>query len=530
MIPEPCDQNREVPVNETFHEQTEDELIEKELKRVEADDQAIQTILLGLPVDIYVVVDSCEMLRQSDRTTAMNMALVLMAKAFKLNYSTPANNYHRILSNPCNRQIAQPVQNVRNQVFYNAVLNPSIQNVGNQNGLIVVPIANQNSNGNGRDEGNVNRNNGIQLQAEEFDLMDVAANLDEIKEVNANCILMANLKQASTSGTQIDKAPAYDSDGSAEILKEKSIVSSLLEEKKKLKSDFKIREDELLDKQIQLENKIKELDNILVKSVQSIQTMHMLSPKPGSFYHTEQKMALGYLNPIYLKKAQQKQQSLYNGKFLLEKHDPPAMYDSEETLQLAQENFKSLTKEADESLAKHKALELEIERLLRAVVSQDLMPIVQSNSVVDTSNLQSIKNVKNANITKYHTIKLIMTCNKRWKLRVTSNSVPTPQESKVMKNDNVIAPGMFRINPFKPSREEKYVPNKVRASIRTNPIIVSQPHVSTKKGVNSNLNGLSSTGVDNTAKTRRPQPRSNTKNDRVLLSLRVVASRIKKSK
>ncbi|GKA70807.1 hypothetical protein Tco_0776946 [Tanacetum coccineum] len=72
-----------------------------------------------------------------------------------------------------------------------------------------------------------------------------------------------------------------------------------------------------------------------------------------------------------------------------------------------------------------------------------------------------------------------------------------------------------RINPFKPSREEKYVPNKVRASVRTNPITVSQPHVVTKKDVNSDSNGLSSTGVDNTAKTRRPQPRSNTKNDRV---------------
>nr|GEV87293.1 hypothetical protein [Tanacetum cinerariifolium] len=57
---------------------------------------------------------------------------------------------------------------------------------------------------------------GIQLQAEEFDLMVAAADLDEIEEVNANCILMANLWQASTSGTQIDKAPVYDSDGSAE--------------------------------------------------------------------------------------------------------------------------------------------------------------------------------------------------------------------------------------------------------------------------------------------------------------------------
>ncbi|GKG09704.1 hypothetical protein Tco_0338450, partial [Tanacetum coccineum] len=57
---------------------------------------------------------------------------------------------------------------------------------------------------------------GIQLQAEEFDLMVVVANLDEIEEVNPNCILMANLQQASTSGTQTDKAPVYDSDGSDE--------------------------------------------------------------------------------------------------------------------------------------------------------------------------------------------------------------------------------------------------------------------------------------------------------------------------
>nr|GFB07934.1 retrovirus-related Pol polyprotein from transposon TNT 1-94 [Tanacetum cinerariifolium] len=97
----------------------------------------------------------------------------------------------------------------------------------------------------------------------------------------------------------------------------------------------------------------------------------------------------------------------------------------------------------------------------------------------------------------------------------TSNLVPTPQESKVVKNDNVIAPGMFRINPFKPYMEEKSVPNKVKASVRTKPITVSQPHVITKKDVNSDSNGFSSTGVDNTAKTRRPQPRSNTKNDTV---------------
>ncbi|GKA64565.1 hypothetical protein Tco_0764272 [Tanacetum coccineum] len=102
-------------------------------------------------------------------------------------------------------------------VVQNAVQNPGVQNVRNQNGLIVVPgIANQNGNGNvvaARAKGNENWNNaylqtqlliaqkeeaGIQLQAEEFDLMAIAADLDEIEEVNANCILMANLLQAST--------------------------------------------------------------------------------------------------------------------------------------------------------------------------------------------------------------------------------------------------------------------------------------------------------------------------------------------
>nr|GEZ71945.1 hypothetical protein [Tanacetum cinerariifolium] len=60
MIPEPGDANREVNVTETFHLQTDDELFDKELKQIEADDQAIQTILLGLSEDIYAAVDSCE--------------------------------------------------------------------------------------------------------------------------------------------------------------------------------------------------------------------------------------------------------------------------------------------------------------------------------------------------------------------------------------------------------------------------------------------------------------------------------------
>nr|GFC73065.1 hypothetical protein [Tanacetum cinerariifolium] len=97
---------------------------------------------------------------------------------------------------------------------------------------------------------------------------------------------------------------------------------------------------------------------------------------------------------------------------------------------------------------------------------------------------------------------------------VTSNSVSSPQEPIDVNNDKVIAPGMFRINPSKAFRNKNHVLNTVSASARTKPITVSQTHGITKKDVNSDLNGLSSTGVDNT-KTRRPKPRSYTKHDRV---------------
>ncbi|GJR16793.1 retrovirus-related pol polyprotein from transposon TNT 1-94 [Tanacetum coccineum] len=476
MIATPGEPDLPVPVPETFHEQTDEELTENDIKRMDADDQAIQTILLGLPEDVYAAVDSCETAKEiwervrqmmkgsdigeqekkaklfnewekftstdgesiesyyhrfmqlmndlkrnkhfpeniaanlkflnnlqpewkrhvtivrqtknlheadftqiydflkmnqdevnelraeritkthdplalmahsqnpynfpathndqssssthsqqsfpinkynpqpsfnqnftqppmtslediNDPTEAMNAALILFAKAFQL--TTPTNNNQRTSSNPRNRQIAQPGmnmgqdrqiqniggnggnqfgqyagqvaqnqqgynawQNVGNQVAQNAVQNLGAQNGGNQNGLVVVPgIANQNGTGNivaARAEGTGNGNQvrcyncrglghiarnctarprrrdaaylqtqlliaqkeeaGIQLQAEEFDFMAAAGDLDEIEEVNANCILMANLQQASTSGTQLDKAPVYDTDGSAEVV------------------------------------------------------------------------------------------------------------------------------------------------------------------------------------------------------------------------------------------------------------------------------------------------------------------------
>nr|GFC21425.1 hypothetical protein [Tanacetum cinerariifolium] len=65
MIPEPGDANRDVNVTKTFHLQTDDELSDKEIKQIEADDQAIQTILLGLSEDIYAVIEADDQVIQT---------------------------------------------------------------------------------------------------------------------------------------------------------------------------------------------------------------------------------------------------------------------------------------------------------------------------------------------------------------------------------------------------------------------------------------------------------------------------------
>nr|GEZ30030.1 hypothetical protein [Tanacetum cinerariifolium] len=64
MIATPREPYLPVLVPKSFHEQTDEELTENDIKQMDADDQAIQTILLGLLEDVYAVVDSCEIAKE----------------------------------------------------------------------------------------------------------------------------------------------------------------------------------------------------------------------------------------------------------------------------------------------------------------------------------------------------------------------------------------------------------------------------------------------------------------------------------
>ncbi|GJW81393.1 hypothetical protein Tco_0145368 [Tanacetum coccineum] len=91
---------------------------------------------------------------------------------------------------------------------------------------------------------------------------------------------------------------------------------------------------------------------------------------------------------------------------------------------------------------------------------------------------------------------------------------PLPKSKAIPKVDESYA----LINPFKASRVDNFVPNKhVKASVRTKPITISQPHVITKNDINSKTNGFSSKDVKSTTRTRRPQHRNNPKSDKKCL-------------
>ncbi|GJZ77106.1 retrovirus-related pol polyprotein from transposon TNT 1-94 [Tanacetum coccineum] len=231
---------------------TDDELTAQEAKQVQADDQAIHIILIGLPEDIYDVVDGCN---------SANEIWLRVQKTMKGMDISVQEKEARLL-NELDKFTSVDGETVKSNIIISQRQNQSIQNVGNQNGLIVVPVVGNHNgnvvtamieqNGNGKNANHIRcyscrgvghyaRNcttrprrrdyayfqnqlfisqkeeAGLQLNTEEYDLMNVVADCEEEEEIHANYILMANLQQASTSGTHVNTTPIYDLDDSAEL-------------------------------------------------------------------------------------------------------------------------------------------------------------------------------------------------------------------------------------------------------------------------------------------------------------------------
>nr|GEX66004.1 hypothetical protein [Tanacetum cinerariifolium] len=223
MIATPGEPYLHVPVPESFHEQTNEELIETDIKRMDADDQAIQTILLGLPEDVYAAVDSCEIAKE---------IWECVRQMIKENGENQFGQYAGQVAH--NQQGFNAWQNGRIQ----GVQNAGMQSGGNQNGLVIVlEIANQSGTGNviaARAEGTGNGNQarcyncrGLghiarnctarprRRDAAYFQTQLLITQKEEA-EIQLQTEEFYFMAAASTSGTQHDRAPVYDTDGSAE--------------------------------------------------------------------------------------------------------------------------------------------------------------------------------------------------------------------------------------------------------------------------------------------------------------------------
>nr|GEV66922.1 retrovirus-related Pol polyprotein from transposon TNT 1-94 [Tanacetum cinerariifolium] len=136
-------------------------------------------------------------------------------------------------------------------------------------------------------------------------------------------------------------------------LENKSVNETLTAELERYKDQVRIlkegnkkEESRNIDRELALEKQIKELNNIVFKRNQSVQTVHMLT-KPQFFDDHTTKQALIFQNPFYLKKAQQLEPKLYDGS-VIQKTNAIVIRDSEETLMLAEESrSKMLLKQKD---------------------------------------------------------------------------------------------------------------------------------------------------------------------------------------
>ncbi|GJR73082.1 hypothetical protein Tco_0085447 [Tanacetum coccineum] len=172
-----------------------------------------------------------------------------------------------------------------------------------------------------------------------------------------------NILDSSVQSVEIDRLKQTLS----EHLKEKE---SLMQTVTLLKDDFKKEESRNIDREIALEKRIKQLDNIVFKRDQSAQTVHMLT-KPQFFYDHTTKQALGFQNPFYLKKAQQLEPKLYDGN-VIKNTSAIVIPDSEETLMLAEESrSKMLLKQKDPMMFEKKVNTKPVDYVVLNQLSQD---------------------------------------------------------------------------------------------------------------------------------------------------------------
>ncbi|GJW87433.1 hypothetical protein Tco_0162773 [Tanacetum coccineum] len=149
----------------------------------------------------------------------------------------------------------------------------------------------------------------------------------------ANESLYAEIKRYKEHFMDFEKEFNYLKQTISKQSKEKELLTKTFNV---FKNESKEKEAKNIDKEIALEKKVNELENIVCKMGQSAQTVHMLT-KPQVFYYNNLKQALGFQYPFYIKKAQQIRPMLYDDRVIAKETNVISIANSEETLMLEEE-------------------------------------------------------------------------------------------------------------------------------------------------------------------------------------------------
>nr|GFA94146.1 hypothetical protein [Tanacetum cinerariifolium] len=115
----------------------------------------------------------------------------------------------------------------------------------------------------------------------------------------------------------------------------------MIKEVMSLKKDFKQKENNYLEDFLDMKSFKKKVEDRLLKQDQSLQTVHMLLPKP--YYNELNKVAIGYKNPLCLTRAKQVQPALYNGyKIIKDNHVLAIVHNTEDTLEIAEITWRKM--------------------------------------------------------------------------------------------------------------------------------------------------------------------------------------------
>ncbi|GJQ90510.1 hypothetical protein Tco_0001649 [Tanacetum coccineum] len=110
----------------------------------------------------------------------------------------------------------------------------------------------------------------------------------------------------------------------------------MVEEVTSLKNDFKQKENKYLEEFLDMKALKEKVKDKLYKQDQSLQTVHMLC-KPKPYYNKQNKVDIGYNNPLCLTRAKQVQPAVYNGyEIIKNNHVPAIVHNTEDTLEIAE--------------------------------------------------------------------------------------------------------------------------------------------------------------------------------------------------